>query len=212
MDTWNYTIYRSAYGNSNNARFLRIIASDADSGLNGVVNYYIGSIGVQYFAINQTTGTIILRSNIGGVYNLDVNQFPITFQVYAQDRGSPPRTSEKNATIIIYYNNGNDPPPARWSDPIYEELNFPIIEKFYETFPNTPIFNTSYGFNGTIFYQLTSPTTSMMTVRSPFPNTIIPFSDLSVSRNGNIVSSGIVVTRYVLKYRLVLSSIFIMGK
>jgi hypothetical protein len=196
MTSWNYTIYRSLYGNSNTARFLRIIASDADSGLSGMINYYIGTVNVPYFTINQTTGTIILRNTVPGVYSLDINQFPITFQVYAQDRGSPSRTSEANATVTIYYNNGNDPPPARWLDPIYEELNFPIIEKYYETYGNRPIFNTSYGFNGTILYQLTSQTSSIMTVSSPFPNTYIPFSDVPVSRNGYIFSSGIVVTRY----------------
>ncbi|CAF1461191.1 unnamed protein product, partial [Rotaria sordida] len=102
--------------------------------------------------------------------------------------------SEANATVTIYYNNGNDPPPARWSDPRYEELNFPIIEKYYEIYRNQPIFNLSYGFNGTIIYQLTSQTSSIMTVSSPFPNTYIPFSDVPVTRNGNIFSSGIVVT------------------
>ncbi|CAF3869414.1 unnamed protein product [Adineta steineri] len=195
MTNWNYTIYRSTVGNSNNsARFLRIIASDADSGLNGQINYYIGTISVPYFTINQTTGTIILRSDVPGIYNLSVSQFPITFQVYAQDRGTPPRISEANATVTIYYNNGNDPPPARWLDPAYEELNFPIIEKYYETYGNQPIFNTSYGFNGTISYLLTSLTSSIMTVSSPFPNTYIPFSDVGVSRNGYTFNSGIVVT------------------
>lgn len=195
MPSWNYTIYRSAYGNSNNARFLRIIASDADSGDNGKINYYIGANSNPYFTINQTTGTIILSSSVGGVYNLDVNRFPITFQVYAQDRGSPPRISETNATVIMYYNNGNDPPPARWLDPRYEELNFPIIEKYYETYGNRPIFNNNYGFNGTIIYQLTSQTSSIMTINSPFPNMFPPFSDVPVVRNGNLFSSGIVVTR-----------------
>ncbi|UJR08758.1 hypothetical protein I4U23_013015 [Adineta vaga] len=194
MTNWNYTIYRSTTGNSNSARFLRIIASDADSGLNGMINYYIGTVNVPYFTINQTTGTIILRSSVPGIYNLNVSQFPITFQVYAQDRGSPQRTSETNATVTIYYNNDNDPPPARWVDPVYEELNFPIIEKYYETYGNRPIFNTAYGFNGTISYLLTSTTSSIMTVSSPFPNTYIPFSDVPVLRNGNLFSSGIVVT------------------
>ncbi|CAF3632426.1 unnamed protein product [Rotaria socialis] len=195
MTTWNYTIYRSAFGNSNSARFLRIIASDADSGSNGLINYYIGTVNVPYFTINQTTGTIILRSDVLGVYSLDVSQFPITFQVYAQDRGSPPRISETNATVIMYYNNGNDPPPARWGDARYEELNFSIREKYYEVNRNAPVSNSTYGFNGTIFYQLTSQTSSIMTVSSPFPNTNIPFSDLPVGRNGFTFNSGIVVTR-----------------
>ena len=154
MNSWNYTIYRSAFGNSNNARFLRIIAYDADSGLSGMINYYIGTINVPYFTINQTTGTIILRNNVPGVYSLDINQFPITFQVYAQDRGSPPRISETNAMVTIYYNKGNNPPPARWLDPRYEELNFPILEKYYEIYSTLPIFNNSFGFNGSIIYQI----------------------------------------------------------
>jgi hypothetical protein len=194
MTSWNYTIYRSSYGNTDNPRFLRIIASDADSGANGLINYYIGSVGYPYFAINQTTGTIILRAGVS-ITDLQVSQFPITFQVYAQDRGSPPLTSQTNATVTIYYNNGNDAQPARWLDPIYEELNFPIIEKYYETFRNQPIFNESYGFNGTILYTLTSQTSSIMTVNSPFPNTYVQFTDVPASRIGNIFSSGIVVTR-----------------
>ncbi len=194
MTSWNYTIYRSAVGN-NGSRFLRIIASDADSGLSGMVSYYIGTISVPYFAINQTTGTIIFRPGIT-IADLQVSQFPITFQVYAQDLGSPPRISQANATVTIYYNNGNDAPPARWLDPRYEELNFPILEKYYETNGTQPISNIAYGFNGTILYQLTSQTSSIMTVSSPFPNTYIPFSDVSVSKNGNIFSSGIIVTRY----------------
>jgi hypothetical protein len=195
MTFWNYTIYRSTVGNSNSARFLRIIASDADSGLSGTIYYYIGTVNVPYFTINQTTGTIILRSGVA-ITDLNVTYFPITFQVYAQDLGSPPRISQANATVTIYYNNGNEAPPARWLDPSYEELNFPIIEKYYETYGDQPIFNNSYGFNGTILYQLTSQTSSIMTVTSPFPNTMIPFSDLPVTKNGNIFSSGIVVTTY----------------
>ncbi len=140
MTSWNYTIYRSTFGNSPSSRFLRIIASDADSGYNGMINYYIGTINVPYFTINQTTGTIIFRSGVT-ITDLQVSQFPITFQVYAQDLGTPPRISEANATVTIYYNNGNDPPPARWLDPRYEVLNFPIIEKYYETYGNRPIFN-----------------------------------------------------------------------
>lgn len=194
MTSWNYTIYRMTFGNAANPRFLRIIASDADSGANGMINYYIGTVNVPYFTINQTTGTIILRAGVA-IADLQVNQFPITFQVYAQDQGAPPRISMANATVTIYYNNGADLQPARWQDSRYEELNFPIIEKYYETYRNRPIFNDSFDFNGTIIYTLTSQTSSIMTVSSPFPNTIIPFNDLPVSRVGNVFSSGIVVNR-----------------
>ncbi len=196
MTNWNYTIYRSTVEYSNSRRFLRIIASDADSGSNGMINYYIGTVNVPYFTINQTTGTIILQDSVPGINSLSASLFPITFQVYAQDRGTPRRISETNSTVTIYYNNGTDLPPARWVNPVYEELNFPIIEKYYEIYGNRPIFNNSYGFNGTISYLLTSLTPSVMTVNSPFPNTSIPFSGVSLSSNGNIFSNGIVVTRY----------------
>lgn len=194
MTLWNYTIYRTTFGNTANPRFLRIIASDADSGQNGVINYFIGTIGVPYFTINQTTGTILLQSGVA-IADLVVTRFPITFQVYAQDQGSPRRISAANATVTIYYNNGNAQQPARWLDSRYEELNFPIIEKYYENFRNRPIFNDSFGFNGTILYTITSETSSsILTVNSPFPDTMIPFSDLPSTRIGNVFASGIIVT------------------
>jgi hypothetical protein len=195
MTNWNYTIYRSAFGNANNARFLRIIASDADSGSNGMINYFISTVNVPYFTIEQSTGTIVLRNTVPGLFSLDIRQFPITFRVYAQDRGSPPRVSTTNATVTIYYNDGNTPPPARWSNSLYEELNFSIREKYYETNRNRPVFNDSIGFDGRIIYQLMSQTSSIMTVSSPFPNMLIPFSDVPVTREGNVFTSGIVVTR-----------------
>jgi hypothetical protein len=161
-----------------------------------MINYYIGTISVPYFTINQTTGTIIFRPGVT-IADLQVSQFPITFQIYAQDLGSPPRISQTNATVTIYYNNGNDSLPARWLDPRYEELNFPIIEKYYEIYGNRPIFNDTYGFNGSIIYQLTSQTAAtLMSVNSPFPNTDIPFNAASISNNGNIYTSGIVAIRY----------------
>ncbi|CAF5138872.1 unnamed protein product, partial [Rotaria magnacalcarata] len=42
MTSWHYTIYRLSM-NATNTRLLRIVASDADSGLNGMINYYIGT-------------------------------------------------------------------------------------------------------------------------------------------------------------------------
>jgi hypothetical protein len=103
-------------------------------------------------------------------------------------------TSDVNATVTIYFNNGDTAPPARWLDPIYEELHFPILEKYYERHGNRPIFNDSAGFNCTILYQLTSQTSSIVTVSSPLPITYIVFSDVPVTRNGNIFSSDIVLT------------------
>ncbi|CAF0991670.1 unnamed protein product [Rotaria sp. Silwood1] len=194
MTSWNYIIYRSSM-NKTNTRFLRIIASDADSGLNGMINYYIGTAHVPYFSIIRTTGTIILRSDIFGISYLNMSYFPITFYVYAQDRGTPPLMSKNNATVTIYLNDSDDPPAARWLDTRYEELNISITEKFYENYRNQPIFDYNYGFNGSIIYELTSQTSSIMTVSSPFlDNTNIPFRDIPVVRNGRIFRSGITVT------------------
>jgi hypothetical protein len=188
MRSWNFTITR------NTTRFLRIIASDADSDVNGMIDYYM-STNVSYFTINQTTGTIMLRSSIPGIASLNVSHFPITFEVYAQDRGTPPRISERNATVTIYYNANGESPQATWLYPHYEELNIMITERFYEQFPDEPIFDNSTGFNGSIYYSLTSQT-SIMTVCSAFlDNKTIPFRDVPVIKEGERFQSGITVTR-----------------
>ena len=154
-----------------------------------MINYYIGTLNVPYFTINQTTGTSIVQSSVLGIFSLDVNLFPITFQVDAQDLGSPPQISKVNATMTIYFNNGDTALPARWLNPIYEELNFPThLGEILRTL------RQSAGFNGTILSQLSSQTSFILTVNRPFVNTYIPFSDLPMSRNGHIFSSAIVVT------------------
>ncbi|CAF3111050.1 unnamed protein product [Rotaria sp. Silwood2] len=194
MTSWNYTIYRSSIITTN-TRLLRIIASDADSGVNGMINYYIGTASVPYFSINRTTGTITLRNNVFGLAYLNATRFPITFYVYAQDCGTPRLISKNNATVTIYFNDGDDPPAARWLDTHYEELNISITEKFYENYRNQPIFDNDYGFNGSIMYELTSQTSSIMTVSSScLDNTNIPFRDMPVVRDGRIFRSGITVT------------------
>jgi hypothetical protein len=189
MTSWNFTITRTT------TRFLRIIAADADSGSNGMIDYYIGTFNVPYFSINRTTGTIMLRSSVPGLGSLDASLFPITFVVYAQDRGSPPKISDNNATVNIYYKDGDEPLQAKWLDTSYEELNITITEKFYETHTNSPIFDISTGFNGSIYYNLTSQT-SIMTVCSAYLNNkMIPFRDVQVEKVGEAFKSGIAVTR-----------------
>jgi len=189
---WNYTIYKSTYQTVSNPHFLRIIASDADAGDNGQIDYFIGTLSVPYFTINQTTGMIILRSTTT-INDLQSTIFPITFQIYALDRGSPRLLSPLNATVVIYFNN-NTVQPATWYDPIYGELNFRIIEKFYETYRNRSIFSTLDNFNGTIFYTTTTSQSVIMSVYSPFSNTNIPFTATSVINTGNTFSVGIVTT------------------
>jgi hypothetical protein len=194
MTSWNYTIYPS-FINTPNTQLLRIIAFDADSNSNGMINYYIGTVNVPYFSINRTTGAINLRCDIPSLTCLNISHFPIKFEVYAQDHGTPPLFSINNATVTIYYSNIDDPPPARWLDSSYEELKISITEKFYENYPNQAIYEVN-GFNGSIFYELTSQTSSIMTVSSPFFHNIdLPFHDTPVARVGRIFKSGIAVTR-----------------
>ena len=195
MPFWNYTIYRSAFLNVARPRFLRIIAYDADAGENGMIDYHIGTPKIPYFTIDRVTGTILLQNFVAGISSLNASYFPITFEVYAEDRGRPVRRSERYANVTIYYDSSDVPPPARWLDPRYEELNISIHEKFYERSPNRNIFEEG-GFNGSIMYQLASNMSSLMTVHSPFSqDNDLPFRDAQLSRNGQIFSSGIVVTR-----------------
>ncbi|CAM4780128.1 unnamed protein product [Rotaria magnacalcarata] len=193
MTSWHYTIYRLSM-NATNTRLLRIVASDADSGLNGMINYYIGTPNLPYFSINRTSGTITFLSNVYSLANLNISRFPITFYVYAQDRGTPPLLSKNNATVTIHLDDSYEPSTARWLDARYEELSISITEKFYEDYTNQPIFDFDHGFNGSIMYELSSETPSIMTVSSPFSdNTNIPFRDTPLIRNGRIFSSGITV-------------------
>lgn len=181
--------------NSSNRQFLRVMASDADSGVNGLINYYIGTIDVPYFSINRTTGTIILRDDISSLSSLNTSRFPIRFQVYAQDRGVSPLFSSNNATVTINYSENDEVQAATWLDPSYEDLNVLITEKFYELYPHQPIHEES-GFNGSIFYSLTSNISSLMTVSSPFIlNGELPFRDTRVTRIDRVCKSGITVTR-----------------
>lgn len=195
MTSWNYTIYRSTF-DITNKKLLRVIAFDPDSGTNGVINYFIGTADVPYFSINLITGAITFASNIHGLASLNISRFPITFSVYARDLGTPSLFSKNTATVTIYFDSSDKLPEARWLDTRYEELNILISEKFYETYPNKPIFDTSQDFNGSIMYELTSETSSVMTVTNVFSNDkYMPFRTIPVVRDGRIFTSGIIVTR-----------------
>lgn len=197
MISWNYTIYNST-ANTNMKRFLRIIASDADSGSNGMIDYYIEPLNVPYFAINRTTGVITLSSNIVGIASLNISRFPITFHVYARDHGTPSLLSQNNATVTIYYKNSDELPPASWLNTSYEDLDLSISirEKFYENRTNQPISDLDAGFDGSIFYKLSSNTSSIMTVYSPFcDNMYLPFRDRPVIKQGDVFRGSIGITR-----------------
>ncbi|UJR37810.1 hypothetical protein I4U23_030500 [Adineta vaga] len=192
MTSWNFTIYPSTVLRNNTLPF-RIIASDADSGLNAKINYYIGTLHVPYFTINWKTGYIGLRSGISDLQSLNKSDFPIQFQVYARDSGTPPLFSVNNATVIIDFKNDNEQSPATWFDSSYEELNIRISEKFYENSSDRIVRDEK--FNGEILYNLSASLPSIMTVSNPFvSNAYLPFRDKYVKREESTFHSSIVVT------------------
>lgn len=186
---WNITIY-----NETNPSLTRIIAYDADAGIYGMVNYYIGRAGVPYFTINQATGAILYRTGVS-FSTLNSTLFPIQFTVFAQDRGNPPKISPINATVTVYFNNSNAILPATWLYPLSGELNLNISEEFYRMYSGRPVFSTSSGFNGSIIYQLTMQSASLLVVSNPFPSASIPFHETALIANNMIYTSGIDVTR-----------------
>lgn len=186
---WYITLY-----NGTNPSLTRIIAYDADAGTYGMVNYYIGTVNVPYFTINQTTGAIVYRTGVS-FSTLNSTLFPIQFTVFAQDRGSPPKISPINATITVYFNNSNAVLPATWLNPSSGELNLVISEEFYRMYSGRPVFSTNSGFNGSIIYQLTMQSASLLVVSNPFPSASIPFHETALTANNMIYTSGIDVTR-----------------
>ena len=194
MSSWSATIYKSSPG-SFNRRVLRIIASDPDSGSNGQINYYLGSVNIPYFHVERETGIIILEEDPADFNSSVISRFPVHFHVYAQDRGASPLLSIDNATVTIYYSNSSDLDMARWTGPNYDEFHLNISEKFYELYPNRAIFQENI-FNGTISYELKSSISSILAVNSPFSRSVqLPFRDASTVRNGSQLTSGILVTR-----------------
>ncbi|CAF2072701.1 unnamed protein product [Rotaria magnacalcarata] len=185
---WNITIY-----NASNPALIRIIAYDADLGTSGTVDYYIGTLNVPYFTINQTTGAIIYRAGVT-FSNLNTTLFPVQFTVFAQDRGIPPRISPVNATITLYLDTSNVIHPAVWLNPTSGELNIVISEEFFAMYPMRPVFDNNRNFNGSIIYQLNLQSPSLMIVSNPFPSTSMPFSAITPTTNNNIFTSGISVT------------------
>lgn len=196
MQSWKTTIGRSSSAGGFNPQILRLIAFDPDSNGNGEINYYIGTRSVPYVHIEQRTGMIILEQDPATFSNSDISRFPIEFEVYAQDRGKSPKFSKNNATVTISYSNNSNPNMARWVNPNNEELRINIREKFYEIYPNRPVFQENV-FNGVISYELNSQIPSILTVSSPFSRAtyLPPFSDLPTMKNGTRLTSGILVTR-----------------
>lgn len=196
MPIWNYTVYQST--NPLRNEILRLIASDADSGLFGEVNYFIETSGVPYLILDQKSGILKFQSHIRDSSQLDAKRFPIVFKVYAKDSGKPSLVSQQNATVIINFLPGTQLSTAHWVNPRYEQLNLSISEKFYEKYQNRPIFDLRSNFDGSIIYRLPSSESSLMTVNCPYPyGNSIPFRDAPIVKNGQIYSGGIILTGFV---------------
>ena len=156
-----------------------------------MIDYFIPTISIPYFIINQTTGMI---QRIQEITNFDLTLFPIRFQVFAQDRGIPPLRSVETVDVTIYYDYSTSPPVAQWIGQSYENIQMSISEKFFELNFTKSITQSSSSFNGSYFYRLASNITLEMILKNPF-NESIPFRTGLLSSNNHLYSSGIYVTR-----------------
>lgn len=189
---WNQTIYSTT-----GSTILRVVASDLDYGLSGTIYYYIGSSTQGYFTIESSTG--IIRFVSGVTYStVDATLFPITFTVFAQDRGTPAFISLLNATVTIYLAASTTSPSVQWLNPSTGQLSLTISEKYFETFASQPISDAQNGFDGSIAYRSNTQSNYLFYVYNPFSGTNLPFRETTLSVTNYIFTSGISVTRLVL--------------
>lgn len=87
-----YTIYSNA---SIGAVLVTVEATDADSGLNSQLQYYIKTP-QSYFTTNPLSGDVLVSGNLN---SLSASWFNLT--VVARDKGQPPKTAELPITIFI---------------------------------------------------------------------------------------------------------------
>ncbi len=80
---------------------LRVKATDADSGANAEIEYYVSD---DHFAVNAK-GVVSNNRRL----DADSNNAYYEFVVTAKDRGQPPRTG--TATVRVYTENRNDEEP-----------------------------------------------------------------------------------------------------
>ncbi|CAF2615731.1 unnamed protein product [Rotaria sp. Silwood2] len=185
---WNQTIYSTT-----NSTVLHLVAYDLDAGTSGMINYYIVGSTQGYFVIESSTGIIRFDSRVT-FFNVDRSLFPIRFTVFAQDRGSPPRTSSPNATVEIYLAANNTIPSVQWLNPSNGELNLIISEKYFENSSTKLISDSQNGFNGSILYRSNSQTAYLFYVSNTSPTTTLPFREITTTVNNAVFASGISVT------------------
>ncbi|CAF1025815.1 unnamed protein product [Rotaria sordida] len=185
---WNQTIYSTT-----GSTVMRVIATDLDAGVSGMINYFMVSSPQQYFVIESSTGIIRFASGVT-VSNVNPALFPVRFTVFAQDRGSPSRMSSSNATVEIYLASNNTIPPVQWLNPSNGELNLNISEKYFETSSTQLISDSQNGFNGSILYRSNSQQSNLFYVSNSFPTTTIPFRAITPTVSNSVFTSGILVT------------------
>ncbi|CAF3600129.1 unnamed protein product [Rotaria sp. Silwood1] len=185
---WSQTIYSTT-----GSTIMRVIASDLDAGVSGMINYFIVSLTQAYFVIESSTGVIRFASGVT-FSNVNPALFPIRFTVFAQDRGSPSRISSPNATVEIYLASNNTIPSVLWLNPSNGALNLNISEKYFESSSTKLISDSQNGFNGSILYLSNSQSPYLFYVSNPFPTTTIPFREITTTVNNFVFASGISVT------------------
>ncbi|XP_030375675.1 fat-like cadherin-related tumor suppressor homolog [Scaptodrosophila lebanonensis] len=117
--------------NSDTSKNSRLVlnVSDADVGLNGMVQYYINDdLAKNVFKIDSTTGTIQTLTNVD--YEKAKNY---TFFVMVSDLGKPKLHSSTKARVIIHVRNVNDCPPVFREKEINKTLFVPTFENVFIT-------------------------------------------------------------------------------
>ncbi|KAL4230607.1 Protocadherin Fat 4 [Mactra antiquata] len=89
-----------------------VTASDADSGVNRLVEYSLSNSDASYFNVDKTTGVITVRQSLvqGKTYN---------FKVTATDKGSPVKSSSVPVSVTTTGSSGVSPPTF---DPVPNDL------------------------------------------------------------------------------------------
>ena len=147
-----------------NALVGQVVATDADSGLNGQLEFsIISNIGDGLFSINASTGMICTTAVLDREELVNMNLFapPGSQQVLvvqAEDRGTPSLFSQADVTIQLLDINDNSPqylnePPASISLP----ENIPVDTLVLDASAT----DADLGANGEVSYSLTSDTSSL---------------------------------------------------
>ena len=171
-----------------NALVGQVVATDADSGLNGQLEFsIISNIGDGLFSINASTGMIHTAAVLDREELVNMNLFvpPGSRQVLivqAEDRGTPSLFSQANVVIQLLDINDNSPqylnePSASISLP----ENIPIGTFILDASAT----DADLGANGEVSYSLTSDTPSLPFSIDPSTGAITTTSTLDREQTGS---------------------------